>query len=131
LNTGAVLETKPLEASALGVGSQLQSCLCTPCILEGEQVLAFVDSGASVSFVSKALVLRMGWHVSPRDGNVQQCLSGEQVPRVGAVEGLTLENGSRRLKVDLEVAVLSGGEEMIIGIDLLGKRKHQQLLVCL
>jgi hypothetical protein len=40
------------------------------------------------------------------------------VPRVGAVEGLTLENGSRRLKVDLEVADLSGGEEMIIGIDL-------------
>jgi hypothetical protein len=37
---------------------------------------------------------------------------------MGAVESLVLENGSKRLRVDLEVADLGGDEELIIGEDL-------------
>jgi hypothetical protein len=37
---------------------------------------------------------------------------------MGAVESLVLENGSKRLRVDLEVADLGGDEELIIGDDL-------------
>ena len=44
---------------------KLAACLRTPCILEGERVIAFVDSGADASFVSRKLVERMGWHVTP------------------------------------------------------------------
>ena len=38
--------------------------------------------------------------------------------RLGAVEGLVLENGIRRIQVDHEVAELKGGKEMVIGMDL-------------
>jgi hypothetical protein len=37
---------------------------------------------------------------------------------MGAVESLVLENGSKRLRVDLEVADLGGDKELIIGDDL-------------
>jgi hypothetical protein len=32
------------------------ACLQTPCVLDGERVIAFVDSGATDSFVSQKLV---------------------------------------------------------------------------
>ena len=92
--------------------------LRTPCILEGERVIAFVDSGASVSFVSAQLVRSKGWRIAPRSGLVQQCLAKEGVPRIGAIEAVILENGGRRIKVDLEVAELAGDKEVIIGVDL-------------
>ena len=116
--------TRVDEASDSPIGLKQQTedkrvtGLRTPCLLEGERVIAFVDSGASVSFVSQKLVERMGWPVAPRLGNIQQCLTGSSTPRLGAVESLVLENGSKRLKVDLEVADLGGEEELIIGDNL-------------
>jgi hypothetical protein len=94
------------------------ACLQTPCVLDGERVIAFVDSEATDSFVSQKLVKRVGWTVVSRIGNIQQCLTGSSTPRLGAVESLILENGNKRLKVDLEVADLGGEEELIIGVDL-------------
>ena len=54
-------------------------------------------------------------------------MDGSSLPRIGAVIGLTLENGSKVLQVDLEVADLSGEEELIIGIDLFGPLGFQVL----
>jgi hypothetical protein len=90
----------------------------TPCVLEGEQVIAFVDSGATDSFVSVDLVRSKGWKITPRSGFIQQCLSKKGVPRIGAIEDVVFENGDKRIKVDLEVADLAGEEEVIIGVDL-------------
>ena len=50
--------------------------------------------------------------------DIVQCMDGSTVPRIGTVEGLRLENGRKAIKVNLEVAKLSGGEELIIGMDL-------------
>jgi hypothetical protein len=90
----------------------------TPCVLEGERVIAFVDSGATDSFVSVDLVRSKGWKITPRSGFIQQCLSKKGVPRIGAIEDVIFENGDKRIKVDLEVADLAGEEEVIIGVDL-------------
>jgi hypothetical protein len=90
----------------------------TPCVLEGERVIAFVDSGATDSFVSADLVRSKGWKITPRSGFIQQCLSKKGVPRIGAIEDVIFENGDKRIKVDLEVADLAGEEEVIIGVDL-------------
>ena len=50
--------------------------------------------------------------------NIIQFIDGSTKPRTGVAEGLTLENGNKVIKVDLEVAKLSGNEDLVIGIDL-------------
>ena len=77
-----------------------------------------MDAGASTSFIDKRWVEERKLSITPRKGHIVQVTNGGQQPRIGVVEGLTLENGTRVIKVDLEVAELSGEEELIIGIDL-------------
>jgi len=90
----------------------------TPCILEGQRVIAFVDGGASHSFVTKKWVEENGIEIVSRDGTIKQFIGGCEQPRLGAAEKLTLENGRKTLQVDLEVAELEGEEELVIGRDL-------------
>ena len=110
------------SATKLGEGEEDQwrhmSGIYTPCVLEGQRVYAFVDSGASVSFVSKSWVEKMNWKILPRGGVIEQCDGGSAIQRTGIVEGLLLENGDCKVVVTLEVIDLSGDEEMIIGMDL-------------
>ena len=94
------------------------ACLRTPCYLEGQKVMAFVDGGATTSFVDRRWVQRNALPIEPRSGTLTQFVDGSILPRIGVVTGLTLENGNKVLRVDLEVADLSGDEEVIIGIDL-------------
>ena len=54
----------------------------------------------------------------PRVGKIIQFLSGHEIPREGVVEKLTLENGRRKITVDLEVAELFDEDQLVIGIDL-------------
>src|SRR6185436_4888901 len=93
-------------------------CLQTPCILQGEKVIAFVDSGATTSFVSRKFVTDNKLVIQPVTGQIQQFLSGSTVPRFGMVHQIALENGTRRIKCNLEVADMSGPEPLVIGIDL-------------
>ncbi len=81
-------------------------------------MMAFVDNGATNSFVNQKWVERMGWEVTPKAGKIVQFMDGSEIPRIGVVEGLTLENGHKILQVDLEVAKLSDDEDMVIGMDL-------------
>ena len=115
------------------VANRQVACLHTPCYLEGEKVLAFVDGGANISFVDRRWVQKRGLTVEPRKGTLTQLVDGSTLPRVGVVCGLCLENGKKVLRVDLEVADLSGEEEVIIGIDLFEPLGFQVLrsAVCL
>jgi hypothetical protein len=101
-----------------GVNDANASCLRTPCILEGERVVAFVDAGATTSFIAKSLVDKHNWSVVPQQGKIRQCLTGSSVPRIGMVESLSLENGNKCIRADFEVADLDGEESLIIGVDL-------------
>lgn len=92
--------------------------LHTPCILDGQKIIAFIDGGATHSFISKKWIEARNLPIVPRKGVIRQFIDGSEKPRVGAVEGLVLENGVRRIQVDLEVAELEGGEDMVIGMDL-------------
>ena len=94
------------------------ACLHTPCYLEGEKIIGFVDAGATTSFISKKWVEIRGFKIVPRVGKILQFIDGSEHPRIGAVENLLLENGIKKIKVNLEVAALSGDEELIIGMDL-------------
>ena len=92
--------------------------LRTPCILNGEKFIAFVDGGASHSFIDVKWVTKQGLPIAPRRGVITQFIDRAEKPRIGVVEGLVLENGQHRIQVDFEVANLEGGEEMVIGMDL-------------
>ena len=67
------------------------NCLRTPCYLEGEKVIGFVDVGASTSFIDKRSVEERKLSITPRKGHIVQVTNGGQQPRIGVVEGLTLE----------------------------------------
>jgi hypothetical protein len=110
ITNGVVPELKEDSTSSTG--------LRTPCILEGERVTAFVDSGASNSFVSKTWVEKCRVPIEPKEGAVYQFIGGSEQPRIGKAKSLTLENGCRVIQADFEVAELEGGEELVIGIDL-------------
>ena len=80
--------------------------------------MAFIDGGATTSFISKSWVLQNKLPIIPKGGKIVQFLSGSELPREGVVKGLTLENGNRKIIVDLEVATMSGEDQLVIGIDL-------------
>ena len=67
--------------------------LRTPCILNGEKVIAFVDGGALHSFVDVKWVTKQGLPIAPRRGVITQFIDRAEKPRIGVVEGLVLENG--------------------------------------
>ena len=92
--------------------------LRTPCILNGEKVIAFVDGGALHSFIDVKWVTKQGLLIAPRRSVITQFIDRAEKPRIGVVEGLVLENGQHRIQVDFEVANLEGGEEMVIRMDL-------------
>ena len=50
----------------------------------------------------------MRFEVEPQSGKIVQFMDGSELPRLGVVRGLKLENGNKVLNVDLEVASLSG-----------------------
>ena len=90
----------------------------TPCVLDGQRILAFVDGGASTSFISKNSVDKLGWKVEPLIGVIKLALHGMDTPRIGVVTNKLLENGHHRFPVKLEVANLGDAEDLIIGLDL-------------
>jgi len=89
----------------------------TCCYLEGESILALVDGGASTSCVDQRWVKKKGLPIEPRTGTIGQFAEGYDVPRIGIVSGLRLQNGERTLRVNLEVMNINN-EELVIGVDL-------------
>jgi hypothetical protein len=92
--------------------------LVTLCVLQGFPVMALVDSGANTSFVSREWVVQQGLKVCPVQGVIQQCIDGSEMPRVGVLKDVILENSSHRVVVTLEVVDLSGEQQVLIGLDL-------------
>jgi len=113
----AIKSVKSIE-NHLEVHNSLKYGIHTPCILEGVRIIAFVDGGASTSFVSKKFVEKMKWIIEPKPGQLHQALSGTNILRIGVVKGKLLENGTHSIFADLEVAELGDNETLIIGLDL-------------
>lgn len=97
----------------------------TPCLINGIQVFGFVDGGATHSFISSKFVKLHELPISKRDGNIKQALVGKVVPRIGIVENVLLENGSKKLYISLEVADLSDNEDLIIGLNLFSELNYE------
>ncbi len=111
-------EAKTAAPAAGEAANKRVACLRTPCYLEGQKVIAYVDGGANTSFVDRRWAVTNGLKIEPRSGTLTQFVDGATMPRIGVVPGVCLENGKKVLRVDLEVADLSGEEEVVIGIDL-------------
>ena len=65
----------------------------TPCIIDGHKVTAFVDGGASTSFVSRKFAEQHHWEWTPVNGSIKSALSDNVSQRVGVVRDKKLENG--------------------------------------
>ena len=100
-------------------------CIFTPCLLNGQKVIAFVDEGADVSFISKTFVEKNGLNITKVQGKIIQCLDHSSKDRIGYVDNIVLENSNKKLNVRLEVAELTGIEEVLIGVDLFKSLGYQ------
>ena len=114
----ATIDQQQLQQQQKKFSNQPVEGIHTPCIINGTQVIALVDPGAMISFVDQDLALRNGWRIHPCKGSIKQAMSGSDLPRLGEVRDLELLNGNKRLMVTLEVGNLSGGEEVILGLNL-------------
>ena len=102
----------------------------TPCLLQGHKIFGLVDAGATHSFIdyewAKSHDLTI---ILVKEGKIVQCMDGSEIPRIGVVKQAKLENGTNSILVDLEVAKLSGGEKLILGLDLFKPLNYQLLNV--
>jgi len=80
--------------------------LHTPCFINGEKILAFIDGGATTSFIDEGLVKKLNLTVQPREGVIKQFLDGSERPRTGIVENINLVNGKKSLVINVEVGQL-------------------------
>ncbi len=78
-----------------------------------------------ISFIDRNLALKNGWKIHPCIGSIKQAMTGSEIPRMGEVRDLELLNGNKKLQVTLEVGDLSGGEKLIIGLNLFGLLGYQ------
>ncbi len=97
----------------------------TPCRLNGIDVTALVDGGATTSFISLDFVKRHKLDIRPKNGIIAQALDNCRMKRIGIVKDAILENGARALPVTLEVAILADNIELIIGMDLFEKLGYE------
>ena len=96
----------------------------TPCILEGKPIVAFVDGGASISFIAKKFVDQMRWNIEPKNGQLRLAFIGANTKRIGIVRDKLLQNGKHSVKVNLKVAELGDEETLIIGLNLFAKLSY-------
>ena len=68
-----------------------------------------MDSRANRSFVNEDWVKQRELVIVSKEGAILQCSEHSNVPQIGVVEGITLENGSKKFKTDLEVIKMSSG----------------------
>jgi len=97
----------------------------TPCIIDGHRVTAFVDGGASTSFVSRKFAEKNNWKWSPVSGSIKSALVNNTTQRIGIVQNKRLENGKKIITADFEVADLGDNEDFIIGLDLFPKLGYE------
>ncbi|MGH2611975.1 MAG: RNase H-like domain-containing protein [Rhabdochlamydiaceae bacterium] len=97
----------------------------TPCIIDGHRVTAFVDGGASTSFVSRQFAEKHNWKWSPVSGSIKSALVNNNTQRIGIVQNKRLENGKKIIIADFEVADLGDNEDFIIGLDLFPKLGYE------
>ena len=109
-------EVKSVDGAANAANIR-DRCVHTPCFLQGERVIVFVDSGASSSCISRSWVQQRGIAIKPVAGTLSTAIDGVHHVRIGMVENLLLENGTKSIRVDLEVVDLFD-DNLIIGIDL-------------
>lgn len=92
------------------------SDVITPCTLNGHSVMGVVDTGASASCISQRLVTSLGLPIVGASGTITSATSVQ--PRRGFVSDVQLRNGTRQLRVQLEVLDLVECD-LLIGRDLL------------
>ena len=112
-----------------GCELKVDKCIRTPCYLEGYEIFGLVDAGATHSFLDEEWAKKHDIEISPVEGKIVQCMQGSEIPRVGLARNLHLENGNKNIVVNLEVAKLSGGEKLILGLDLFKSLNFQLLNV--
>ena len=75
--------------------------------------------------MDKKLVVENNWKISPNIGVIRQAMFGSEMARMGEVKDVEIRNGTKRIIVKLEVGNLSGGEKVILGLDLFDQLGYQ------
>jgi predicted aspartyl protease len=91
------------------------------CLVNGQRVIALLDTGAKSSFIHQNFVEKYGWKITPKSGVLLQAIVDSKQPRIGIIENASIEVGNQQLVTSLEIAQLSNGIQAIIGMDCFHK----------
>jgi hypothetical protein len=88
----------------------------TPCYIDGNPVMAVVDSGATISILSDKKRREWNLDLLPQEGLLQGAFNGQHAQSSGKVK-VELRNGETILTTTLRVAELAS-DDLLIGTDL-------------
>jgi hypothetical protein len=95
--------------------------LTVPVIINGVKTSAFVDPGASVTFIDKRFVDKFGPHIIPATGKILAADPSIHWPRVGTTTPLRLVCGKLDTMHVCEVIGRTLGPPVILGQDLISR----------
>jgi len=88
-------------------------------LVNGVKIPAFIDSGASVTFLAKQFVDEHGIPFTPMAGAIHTASEVVQIPRTGITEPVHIVFGQTNVKHACEILVKQRGPPLLIGRDLL------------
>ena len=103
------------------IGGKSEDNIQIPLMLKGCKIKAIMDTGATGSFISPALVKHLNCKVIPTKGNILLAGKGTRVSRKGATDSLSLSIKGKKLHHRFEIFDLPEGINCIIGMDLIPK----------
>ena len=91
-----------------------------PIKVNNHSTMALVDTGASISLITKALAKELDLQIHPAEGRLNMAIPGFEIPRIGYASNVELVYGNSTLSnVQLEVVPDLNGPPVFLGEDTL------------
>jgi predicted aspartyl protease len=94
------------------------------CTINNVQIIGLLDTGANVSVIDEKYAKQNNWEIESVSGEIILATIGKAQPRVGRIKTKVVI-GSKTVETNLEVVSLSGGEKLLVGMDLFKKFNFQ------
>ena len=90
-----------------------------PICVNGQMLMAQLDTGASRSFISASLAAKVGATIEPRDGSVKFANPENTVPRIGVTSPMRIQYGPIDTTYQCEVLEKLEDAQFLLGSDLI------------
>jgi hypothetical protein len=117
------LKHTQIADSKLELNTQNLKPYTVPILVNNTKQLAFIDTGASVTFISKILVDELNIKTSPVEGRIVAADPSVDMPRLGVTELIHIVCGKLDVRHSCEIVSDTRGPPILIGQDLIPAMK--------